>query len=95
MGLVPAPGALQNLMKLMMAGMSCEVPLVYLDDIIIFGGSIENYLSRLDLVLDNSKTLVTKKAQCIFVFSGKKFFLETHCIKYGQICGSRESSGSQ
>ena len=37
MGLASAPGAFQNLMELIMAGLSYEVAVVYLDDIIIFG----------------------------------------------------------
>ena len=34
-----------------MSGLSYEVVLVYLDDIIIFGSSFEEHLYRLDLVL--------------------------------------------
>ena len=33
------PGAFQNLMELIMSGLSCEVALVYLDDKIVFGRS--------------------------------------------------------
>ena len=36
MGLASVPGAFQNLMKLIMAGLCYEVVLVYLDDKIIF-----------------------------------------------------------
>ena len=50
MGLTSAPGAFQNLMELILAGLSYEVALIYLDDIIIFGKSFEEHLSRLELV---------------------------------------------
>ena len=43
MGLASAAGAFQNLMELIMAGLSYEVALVYLDDIIIFGRSFEEH----------------------------------------------------
>ena len=50
MGLASAPGAFQNLMELIKSGLSYEVALVYLDDIIVFGRSFEGHLNRLDLV---------------------------------------------
>ena len=55
MGLASAPGAFQNLMELIMSGLSYEVALVYLDDIIIFGRSFEEHLNRLYLVLGRLK----------------------------------------
>ena len=42
-------------MKLIMAGISYKVALVYLDDIVIFGKSFEEHLNRLDLVLGRLK----------------------------------------
>ena len=51
MGLASAPGAFQNLMELIMSGLSYEVALLYLDDIIIFGRSFEEHLNCLDLLL--------------------------------------------
>ena len=54
-GVASAPGDFQNLIELMMAGLSYEVALVYLDDIIIFGRSFEEHLNRLDLVLGRLK----------------------------------------
>ena len=80
-GLASAPGAFQNLMELIMSGLSYEVALVYLDDIIIFGRSFEEHLNRLDLVLGRLKEagLKIKGSKCRF--SGKKTFPGTHCIK--------------
>ena len=73
MGLASAPGAFQNLMELIMAGLSYEVVLVYLDDIIICGSSFEEHLNSLDLVLGQIWTLDRKqKAQNIDFFR-KKF----------------------
>ena len=55
MGSGSAPGAFQNLMKLIMAGLSYEVALVYLDDILIFGRSFEEKINRQDLLLGQPK----------------------------------------
>ena len=49
-GLASAPGAFQNLMELIFAGLSYEVALVYLDDVIVFGRKFEEHLKRLELV---------------------------------------------
>ena len=76
MGLASAPGAFQNLMELIMSGLSYEVALVYLDDIIIFGRSFEEHLNRLDLVLGRLKDagLKIKGSKCRF-FQEKIHFL--------------------
>ena len=41
MGIASAPGALQNLMELIFRGLSYEVALFYLVDIIVFGKNFE------------------------------------------------------
>ena len=76
MGLASAPGAFQNLMELIMSGLSYEVALVYLDDIIIFGRSFEEHLNCLDLVLGRLKDagLKIKGSKCRF-FQEKIHFL--------------------
>ena len=76
MGLASAPGAFQNLMELIMTGLSYEVALVYLDDIIIFGWSFEWHLNRLYLVLGRLKDagLKIKGLKCRF-FLDKIHFL--------------------
>ena len=68
MGLTLAPGAFQNLMELILAGLSYEVALIYLDDVIIFGKSFEENLSRLELVLCRIKEagLKIKGSKCRF-----------------------------
>ena len=50
MGLASAPGAFQNLMESIFAGLSYEVALFYLDDFIVFGRNFEEHLKRLELV---------------------------------------------
>ena len=76
MGLASAPGAFQNLMDLIMAGLSYEVAVVYLVDIIIFGRSFEEHLNCLDLVLGRLKDtgLKIKGSKCRF-FQEKIHFL--------------------
>ena len=68
MGLASAPGAFQNLLELIVPGLSYEVALVYLDDKIIFGRSFEEHLNRLDLVLGRLKDagLKIKCSKCRF-----------------------------
>ena len=68
MGLESAPGAFQNLMKLIMAGFSYEVALVYLNDILIFGRSFEDKINRQDLLLGQPKDagLKIKGLKCKF-----------------------------
>ena len=46
MGLASAPGALQNLMELIFAGLFYEMALVYLDDVIIFGQNLDVHLKQ-------------------------------------------------
>ena len=76
MGLASAPGAFQNLMELIMAGLSYEVALVYLDDKIIFGRSFDEHLNRRDLVLGRLKDAAfkIKCSNCRF-FQEKIHFL--------------------
>ena len=76
MGLASVPGAFQNLMELIMAGLSYKLALVYLDDMIIFGRSFEEHLNRLDLVLGRLKDagLNIKGSKCRF-FQEKIHFL--------------------
>ena len=68
MSLASEPGTFQNLMELIIAGLTYEVALVYLDDIIIFGISFEEHLSHLDLVLGRLRDagLKTKGSKCRF-----------------------------
>ena len=82
-------------MELTLAGLSYEVALVYLDDIIIFGRSFEEHLNRLDLALGRLKDAGLKKKAENADFCRKKFISWTHCIKSRRRSGTEESSGSQ
>ena len=68
MGLVSAPGAFQSLMVLIFAGLSYEVALVYLDDVIVFGSNFEENLKRLELVFQrlSENGLKIKRSKCLF-----------------------------
>ena len=50
MGLASAPGAFQNLMVLIVSGLSYEMDLMYLDDVIAFRRNFDKHLKRLELV---------------------------------------------
>ena len=69
MGLASAPGAFQNLMEIIFADLSCEVALVYLDDIIVFGRNFKEHLKRLELVFQSlsENGLKIDGSKCNFV----------------------------
>ena len=75
MGLASAPGAFQNLMELIFSGLSYEVALVYLDEIIVFGRNFEKHLKRLELVLQrlSENGIKIKGSQCNFFQKGFSF----------------------
>ena len=50
MGLCNAPGAFQRLMEIVLSGLTYEIVLVYLDDIIVFGRTFHEHLNRLEKV---------------------------------------------
>ena len=69
MGLSTAPGALQNLMEIVMSGLSMEIAMVYLDDIVVFGRTFEEHLQRLRLVFVRLRDagLKVKAKKCDFL----------------------------
>ena len=66
--LASAPGAIQNLMELIFAGLSYEVALVNLDDVIAFRRNFEEHLKRLELVFQrlSENGLKIKGSKCNF-----------------------------
>ena len=76
MGLASAPGAFKNLMELIFAGLSYEVSLVYLDDVIVFGRNFEEHLKRLELVFQrlSEKRLKIKGSKCNFLQKRVRLF---------------------
>ena len=67
-GLTNAPATFQRLMECVLAGLSGEQCLIYLDDIIIFSSSFEEHLVRLVSVLQRLRQagLKLKPAKCHF-----------------------------
>ena len=80
MVLASAPGAFQKLMELIFAGLSNEVALVYLDDVIVFGRNFEEHLKRLELVFQrlSENGLKIKRSKCNFF--QKRFSFLGHII---------------
>ena len=68
MGLVSAPGAFQNLMELIFAGLFYEKALVLLDDVIVFERNCDEHLNRLELVFKRlaENELKIKGSNCNF-----------------------------
>ena len=67
-GLTNAPATFQRLMECVLAGLSGEECLIYLDDIIIFSSSFDDHLVRLTSVLQRLREagLKLKPAKCHF-----------------------------
>ena len=76
MGLSNAPQAFTRLMELALAGLQWTTCVIYLDNVIVFGKTIEEHLSRLDEVLDRFRehALKLKPKKCEF-FQEKVQFL--------------------
>ena len=58
-GLTCAPSVFQRLMDMVLAGLSYETCLVYLDDVIVFGSTFEELLHRTEVVFPVSYTHLT------------------------------------
>ena len=67
-GLCGAPASFQRLMEILLAGLTWEACLVYLDDIIVFSRTFEEHLGRLDSVLSRIRNggLKLKVKKCTF-----------------------------
>ena len=65
-GLVNAPSTFQRLMETVLAGLSGETCIVYIDDIIVPGATFQEHLSNLRAVLDRlrSAKLKLKPKKC-------------------------------
>ncbi|MCY3927570.1 MAG: reverse transcriptase family protein, partial [Acidobacteria bacterium] len=70
-GLTNAPATFQRLMECVLAGISGELCLAYLDDIIVFSATFEEHLHRLATVLQRlqAANLKLKPAKCHFAQS--------------------------
>jgi hypothetical protein len=75
-GLTNAPSLFQRLMDLVLAGLTWEICLVYIYDIIVFAATFEEHLRRLEMVLQRQRSanLKLKPSKC-FLFRRKVSFL--------------------
>ena len=65
-GLSNAPATFQRLMQHVLSGLHWSICLVYLDDIIVFGKSVEEHLDQLREVLTRLQNagLIIKPSKC-------------------------------
>ena len=65
-GLCNAPATFQRLMDIVLSGLNFEICLVYLDDVIIFGDTLQQHLQRLGKVFERLRTanLKLKPSKC-------------------------------
>src|SRR3989442_2745021 len=89
-GLCIAPATFQRLMDDVTIGLNYQICLVYLDDIILFSGTIEEHLLRLKLLLNRlrSRNLKLKPSKW-FLLQRKVNFLG-HVISEGSIATDPE-----
>ena len=75
MGLCNAPGAFQNLMETVLSGLNYEICMVYLDDIIVYGRTFDEYLKNLCLVFEKLKeaNLKLTPKKCTFFHRELRF----------------------
>jgi hypothetical protein len=74
-GLCNAPVTFQRLMDVILAGVSFEACLVYLDDIIVFSKDIATHLERLEMLFERLRraNLKIKPSKCQFLRSSVDF----------------------
>ena len=67
-GLTCVPSVFQRLMDMVLAGLSYETRLVYLDDVIVFGSTFEELLHRTEVVFQRIRDakLKLKPSKCSF-----------------------------
>jgi len=80
-GLACAGATFQRLMDLVMSGLTYEICLTYLDDVICFGPTVPILLERLRLVLDRLRQagLKLKPSKCCFLVKSVAFLGHTVC----------------
>ncbi len=54
-GLCNAPATFQRLMEQVLRGLQWEIPVLYMDDIIVFGDTVKTHLQQLGDVLTHSR----------------------------------------
>src|SRR5208282_5175811 len=80
-----AGATFQRLMDVVMSGLTFEVCLTYLDDVIVFAASLEEHFARLRLVLERlqSAGLKLKPSKCNLLQRSVEFL--GHVVSEGQI----------
>jgi len=75
-GLCNAPSTFQRLVDMALAGLTLEVCLIYLDDLVVFSRTFEDHVVRLQAVFDRLRTanLKLKPSKCV-LFAAKIKFL--------------------
>jgi len=74
-GLTNAPSVFQRSMDLVLTGLTCDICLVFIDDIIVFSSSFEEHAGRLEVVLQRLRAahLKLKPSKCAFFRRQVKF----------------------
>lgn len=83
-GLSNAPSVFQRLIEIVLAGLSWEIAIAYIDDIVIFSATFEQHLERLQLVFEalQKANLKLKPRKCA-LFRRKVCFLGHEVSKDG------------
>lgn len=67
-GLCNAPGTFQRLMECVLRGLTWQIALIYLDDVLVYSRTFDDHLQHLRLVFDRFRTagLKLKPSKCHF-----------------------------
>ena len=67
-GLCNAPGSFQRLMECVLRGLTWQIALIYLDDVLVYSRTFDDHLQHLRLVFDRFRTsgLKLKPSKCHF-----------------------------
>ena len=96
MGLTSSPGVFQHLKEIIFAGFSYEMALVYLDDVIVFGGNFYKQRKPLEVVFQRLAENGIKFKRSKFNFFPKACqFLRAHFFREWIRGRRRESLSSR
>ena len=79
-GLKATPATFQRAMEIALAGLTFEICLCYLDDVIVFGRDLEEHNSRLRMVLKRVREFNLEVKLSKFVFAAKQVCYLGHVI---------------
>jgi Reverse transcriptase (RNA-dependent DNA polymerase) len=91
-GLTGAPGLFQRLMDLILSGLTWDICLVYVDDVIAFSHTLDDHLKRLDMVREYIRLISKLSIKSANFCSQKIAFLASLSIQMAWRLTNREQT---